>query len=195
MSGSTIQLYCPCNKAWSLLERIQNQKHTSEHKGMWSISEFSRECPWEIVCVFLPQAMLPRLNWLRLVLFGMLGAVSLVTQAEESDKTFTFSHVYRTDSGCKQALQAVLPSQDQASEGQVMMVDGEKDIVFKHSIKFSSSRCNCTDSEEFKALLYRVNVLEEEVTYLKSQCAQGCCRGSSGISSHANSAADSGSVL
>ncbi|XP_060787090.1 tenascin-N isoform X2 [Neoarius graeffei] len=125
--------------------------------------------------------MLPRLNWLRLVLFGMLDVVSLVTQAEESDKTFTFSHVYRIDSGCKQALQAVLPSQDQASEGQVMMVDGEKDIVFKHNIKFPSSSCNLTDSEEFKTLLYRVKDLEEEVTYLKSQCAQGCCRGSSGV--------------
>lgn len=162
---------------------------------MWSISEFACGCPWEIDCVSLPQAMLPRLNWLRLVLFGMLDVVSLVTQAEESDKTFTFSHVYRIDSGCKQALQAVLPSQDQASEGQVMMVDGEKDIVFKHNIKFPSSSCNLTDSEEFKTLLYRVKDLEEEVTYLKSQCAQGCCRGSSGISSHANIAADSGTVI
>ncbi|MCJ8731860.1 hypothetical protein PDJAM_G00204340 [Pangasius djambal] len=124
--------------------------------------------------------MLPRLNWLWLLLFGMLGVVSLVTQAEESEKAVTFSHVYRIDSGCKQDQQAVLPSQDQASEGQIMMVDGEKDIVFKHNIKFPSSSCNCADSEEFKSLLYRVNGLEEEVTYLKSQCAQGCCRGSSG---------------
>ncbi|XP_017328289.1 tenascin-N isoform X2 [Ictalurus punctatus] len=125
--------------------------------------------------------MLPRLNWFWLPLFGMLGVVSLVTQAEESEKAVTFSHVYRFNSGCKQDLQAVLPSQDQASEGQVMTVDGEKDIVFKHKIKFPSSSCTCADSEEFKALLYRVNGLEEEVTYLKTQCAQGCCGGSSGV--------------
>lgn len=154
------------------------------------MSEFPHECTWEIVCVFLSQAMLPRLNWFWLPLFGMLGVVSLVTQAEESEKAVTFSHVYRFNSGCNQDLQAVLPSQDQASEGQVMTVDGEKDIVFKHKIKFPSSSCNCADSEEFKDLLYRVNGLEEEVTYLKTQCAQGCCRGSSGISSHANSAAN-----
>ncbi|KAF4089784.1 hypothetical protein AMELA_G00070640 [Ameiurus melas] len=125
--------------------------------------------------------MLPRLNWFWLPLFGMLGVVSLGTQAEESEKAVTFNHVYKINSGCKQDLQAVLPSQDQASEGQVMMVDGEKDIVFKHKIKFPSSSCNCADSEEFKALLYRVNGLEEEVTYLKTQCAQGCCRRSSGV--------------
>lgn len=136
--------------------------------------------------MFLPQAMLPRLNWLWLLLFGMLAVILLVTQAEESEKAVTFNHLYRIDSGCKQDLQVVLPPQEQASEGQVTMVDGEKDIVFKHKIKFSSSSCNCADSEDFKALLYRVNGLEEEVTYLKSQCAQGCCRGSSGISSRAN---------
>lgn len=117
----------------------------------------------------------------------MLGVISLVTHAEESEKAVTFNHVYRIDSGCTQDLQVASPSQDQTSEDQVMTVNGEKDIVFKHSIKLSSSRCNCADSEELKALMYRVNGLEEEVTYLKSQCAQGCCTGSSGISPHVNS--------
>lgn len=170
MSGSTIQLYCACKKAWPLCITF----------SVWSISEFPCGCTLEIVGVFLPQAMIPRLNWLRLLLFGILGVVSLVTQAEESEKAVTFSHVYKINSGCKQDLQAI-PPHDQASQDQVTMVDGEKDIVFKHNIKLPSSSCNCADSEEFKALLYRVNGLEEEVTYLKSQCAQGCCRGSSGI--------------
>ncbi|XP_053355951.1 tenascin-N isoform X3 [Clarias gariepinus] len=125
--------------------------------------------------------MLSRVNWLWMLLCGMLGVVFLVTQAEESEKAVTFSHVYRIDSGCKQDLQAVLASQDQASAGQVMMVNGEKEIVFKHNIKFPLSSCNCSDSEEFKTLLYRVNGLEEEVTYLKSQCSKGCCSGSSGV--------------
>lgn len=115
----------------------------------------------------------------------MLGGVLLVAQAEESEKAVTVSHMYRID--CKPNFQAVLPFQDKASEGQAMIVDGDKDIVFKHNFKFSSSSCNCADSEEFNALLYRVNGLEEEVTYLKSQCVQGCCRGSSGICSHENS--------
>ncbi|XP_026989218.1 tenascin-N isoform X2 [Tachysurus fulvidraco] len=123
--------------------------------------------------------MIPSLNWLQLLLFGFLGVVSLVTQAEESEKAVTFNHVYKINSGCKQ--DTVFPSHDQASDDQVMMVDGEKDIVFKHNIKLPSSSCTCANSEEFKALLYRVNGLEEEVTYLKSQCAQGCCAGSSGV--------------
>ncbi|XP_035861586.1 tenascin-N isoform X2 [Sander lucioperca] len=35
--------------------------------------------------------------------------------------------------------------------------------------------CDCAESESFKSLLYRVNGLEEEVNYLKTQCTQGCC--------------------
>lgn len=146
-----------------------------------SVCELPHGCLWEIVYVYLLQTMLSLVNWLWMLLCGMLGVVSLVTQAEESEKAVTFSHVYRIDSGCKQDLQAVLASQDQASAGQVMMVNGEKEIVFKHNIKFPLSSCNCSDSEEFKTLLYRVNGLEEEVNYLKSQCSKGCCSGSSGI--------------
>lgn len=52
---------------------------------------------------------------------------------------------------------------------------GENDIVFKHNIRLQSPKCDCGESETFKSLLYRVNGLEEEVNYLKSQCAQGCC--------------------
>ncbi|KAI4898083.1 hypothetical protein NFI96_032366 [Prochilodus magdalenae] len=77
--------------------------------------------------------------------------------------------------------QAVLLSQDQASGGQVVTVNGENDIVFKHNIRLVSGGCGCGDSEDFKALLYRVNGLEEEVAYLKTQCAQGCCKAAPGV--------------
>ncbi|CAM9285396.1 unnamed protein product, partial [Lampetra planeri] len=59
-------------------------------------------------------------------------------------------------------------------------MEGEKDITFRHNIKLQMPKCDCGESESFKSLLYRVNGLEEEVNYLKSQCAQGCC-GSGGI--------------
>lgn len=118
-----------------------------------------------------------------LFLLGMLFTASHLVLSKEmlpAEKEVTFSHVYRIDSGCKQGSQAGELSQDQASEGQLVTVDGENDIVFKHNILLQSAGCGCADSEDFKALLYRVNGLEEEVTYLKSQCAQGCCRGGSG---------------
>ncbi|KAM6948253.1 tenascin-N [Aplochiton taeniatus] len=54
---------------------------------------------------------------------------------------------------------------------------GENDIVFKHNIQLQAPRCDCEESEGFKSLLSRVNGLEEEVNYLKSQCSQGCCGG------------------
>ncbi|KAL6490209.1 hypothetical protein MHYP_G00005540 [Metynnis hypsauchen] len=122
--------------------------------------------------------MLIRLGWLML---GTLCAVSRVMLAEESEKGVTFSHVYKIDSDCKQGSQAVLLSQDQASGGQMLTVNGENGIIFKHNIQVVSGGCGCADSEDFKALLYRVNGLEEEVTYLKNQCAQGCCKGGSGV--------------
>ncbi len=131
--------------------------------------------------------MIVRFNRLKrgLFLLGMLFMVSRLVLSEEvgpAEKEVTFSHVYRIDSGCKQGSQVAQLSQDQASEGQLVTVDGENDIVFKHNIRLQSAGCGCGDSKDFKALLYRVNGLEEEVTYLKSQCAQGCCKGGSGIS-------------
>ncbi|XP_026050904.1 tenascin-N-like [Carassius auratus] len=130
--------------------------------------------------------MIVRFNGLKRGLFlqGMFFAVSHLVLSEKlgpAEKEVTFSHVYSIDSGCKQGSQVVQLSQDQASEGQLVTVDGENDVVFKHNIRLQSAGCGCADSEDFKALLYRVNGLEEEVTYLKSQCAQGCCRGGSGV--------------
>lgn len=59
------------------------------------------------------------------------------------------------------------------------ITNGENDIIFKHNIRLQTPKCNCEESESFKDLLYRINGLEEEVTYLKTQCTQGCCgRGS-----------------
>uniref|UniRef100_A0A9J7Z1X9 Tenascin N n=1 Tax=Cyprinus carpio carpio TaxID=630221 RepID=A0A9J7Z1X9_CYPCA len=133
----------------------------------------------------LEETMIVRFNLLKrgLFLLGTFFMVSCLVLSEEvgpAEKEVTFSHVYRIDSGCKLGSQVAQLSQDQASEGQLVTVNGENDIVFKHNIHLQSAGCGCADSEDFKALLYRVNGLEEEVTYLKSQCAQGCCRGGSG---------------
>ncbi|XP_030631329.1 tenascin-N [Chanos chanos] len=137
--------------------------------------------------------MIPRLSWLArgLLLLGTLCGVPHLSMGENSDtpdKGVTFSHVYKIDlpkgSDCKLGSQALL-SQDQAaySQGdlQEVTVDGENDIVFRHNIKLQTPACSCTDSDEFKSLLYRVNGLEEEVSYLKSQCAQGCCSRGAGV--------------
>ena len=52
---------------------------------------------------------------------------------------------------------------------------GDNEVVFRHNIRLRAPACDCGESETFKSLLYRVNGLEEEVNYLKTQCAQGCC--------------------
>ncbi|KAL2097837.1 hypothetical protein ACEWY4_007044 [Coilia grayii] len=116
-----------------------------------------------------------------LLLVGTLLAVSLFTVAEdqEAGKGVTFSHVYKIGTDCKVGSQALL-SQDQTADSQSalqeMTVNGDNDIVFRHNIRLQTPSCSCTDNEEFQSLLYRVNGLEEEVTYLKAQCSQGCCK-------------------
>ncbi|KAM4604869.1 tenascin-N isoform 2-T2 [Polymixia lowei] len=118
-----------------------------------------------------------------LALLWTTSHLSSATDAPAPEKGVTFSHVYKIDipgsSSCK--LES-LPSQDQAAGLQTGLesstaADGENDLVFRHNIRLQTPRCDCEESESFKSLLYRVNGLEEEVNYLKSQCAQGCCTG------------------
>ncbi|XP_067331571.1 tenascin-N isoform X2 [Channa argus] len=93
----------------------------------------------------------------------------------------TFSHVYKIDipgsSSCKLEH---LTTQDKTGLQTGTPANGENDIIFRHNIRLQTPKCDCEDSESFKSLLYRVNGLEEEVNYLKTQCAQGCC-GRSGV--------------
>uniref|UniRef100_A0A8C9VBM8 Tenascin N n=1 Tax=Scleropages formosus TaxID=113540 RepID=A0A8C9VBM8_SCLFO len=98
-------------------------------------------------------------------------------------KRVTLSHVYKIDvaegADCKLTTQ-LLPAQDQAAElqGTTEMLSsvGDNDVVFRHNIHLQPPKCGCEDSESFKALMYRLNGLEEEVTHLKKQCSQGCCK-------------------
>ncbi|XP_044074978.1 tenascin-N isoform X3 [Siniperca chuatsi] len=88
----------------------------------------------------------------------------------------TFSHVYKIDipgsSSCKLER---LPTQDETGLQTETTTSGGNDIIFKHNIRLQTPKCDCEESESFKSLLYRVNGLEEEVNYLKTQCTQGCC--------------------
>ncbi|XP_054623333.1 tenascin-N isoform X2 [Dunckerocampus dactyliophorus] len=94
------------------------------------------------------------------------------------EQDVTFSHVYNIDipggSSCK------LPNQDETGLQMERTKIGENDIIFRHNIRLQSPKCGCEESESFKSLLYRVNGLEEEVNYLKTQCSQGCC-GTAGV--------------
>ncbi|XP_056149269.1 tenascin-N [Lampris incognitus] len=106
-----------------------------------------------------------------------IGSANSQPDSSAAEKGVTFSHVYKIDvpgsSTCK--LES-LPSQDQAAGvASATAVDGENDLVFKHNIRLQTPKCDCEESESFKSLLYRVNGLEEEVNYLKTQCTQGCC--------------------
>ncbi|XP_063742858.1 tenascin-N isoform X3 [Eleginops maclovinus] len=88
----------------------------------------------------------------------------------------TFSHVYKIDipgtSSCKVES---LPTEDKTGLQTETTTNGENDITFRHNIRLHTPKCDCEESESFMSLLYRVNGLEEEVNYLKTQCTQGCC--------------------
>ncbi|XP_037131614.1 tenascin-N isoform X1 [Syngnathus acus] len=111
-----------------------------------------------------------------------LGFATKVAPSAPPEQAVTFSHVYNIDvpgvSACK--LEA---SQDEKGLQTASATNGENDIVFRHNIRLQSPTCDCGESESFKSLLYRVNGLEEEVNYLKSQCAQGCCGNGAGVDS------------
>ncbi|CAJ1072211.1 tenascin-N [Xyrichtys novacula] len=118
-----------------------------------------------------------------------LGSADNLPGSPAPEQGVTFSHVYKIDipggSACK--LEA-MPIQDGTGLQTEAMKNGENDIVFKHNIKLQSPKCDCEDSESFKSLLYRVNGLEEEVNYLKTQCSQGCCGsgGAGGVDTSCN---------
>ncbi|XP_008297827.1 tenascin-N isoform X4 [Stegastes partitus] len=126
--------------------------------------------------------MTTRLLWRALCLLALLCTVSHFSSATNhpdpsaTEQGVTFSHVYKIDlpgsSSCK--LESV-PMQDNTGLQTETTTNGENDIIFKHNIRLQTPKCDCDESESFKSLLYRVNGLEEEVNYLKTQCSQGCC--------------------
>ncbi|KAI3374967.1 hypothetical protein L3Q82_021492, partial [Scortum barcoo] len=136
--------------------------------------------------------MTTRLLWRALCLLALLGIMSPPISADNypdpsaPEQGVTFSHVYKIDipgsSSCKLEH---LPTQDEAGLQTEATTNGENDIIFRHNIRLQTPKCDCEESESFKSLLYRVNGLEEEVNYLKTQCTQGCCGrgGAAGVDS------------
>ncbi|XP_076601353.1 tenascin-N [Chaetodon auriga] len=126
--------------------------------------------------------MTTRLLWRALCLQALLCTMSPFSSADNRpdpsapEQGVTFSHVYKIDipgsSSCKLER---LPTQDKTGLQTETTTEGENDITFRHNIKLQTPKCDCEESESFKSLLYRVNGLEEEVNYLKTQCTQGCC--------------------
>uniref|UniRef100_A0A3P8RC89 Tenascin N n=1 Tax=Astatotilapia calliptera TaxID=8154 RepID=A0A3P8RC89_ASTCA len=119
--------------------------------------------------------MTARPLWRALCLLALLCTWSRTSSADTqpdpsaAEQEVTLSHIYKIDiPGSTSCLQMETTK------------NGNNDIIFRHNIKLQSPRCDCEESESFKSLLYRVNGLEEEVNYLKTQCAQGCC-GAAGV--------------
>uniref|UniRef100_A0A8C2ZYG5 Tenascin N n=1 Tax=Cyclopterus lumpus TaxID=8103 RepID=A0A8C2ZYG5_CYCLU len=144
--------------------------------------------------------MTTRLLWRALCLLVLLCTVSPLSSATNHpdpsapEQGVTFSNVYRIDipgsSSCKLEL---LPTQDKTGLQTETTTNGENDIIFRHNIKLQTPKCDCEESESFKSLLYRVNGLEEEVNYLKTQCTQGCV--DTGCSGHGTYEPDTCSCL
>ncbi|XP_068197073.1 tenascin-N [Antennarius striatus] len=90
----------------------------------------------------------------------------------------TFGHVYQIDlPGSSICNLEPVQTQDDTGLQTGTVPNGEDNIIFRHNIRLRTPKCECEESESFKSLLYRVNGLEEEVNYLKTQCTQGCCGG------------------
>uniref|UniRef100_A0A668VAM9 Tenascin N n=1 Tax=Oreochromis aureus TaxID=47969 RepID=A0A668VAM9_OREAU len=116
--------------------------------------------------------MTARPLWRALCLLALLCTWSRTSSADTqpdpsaAEQEVTLSNIYKID----------IPGSLQMETTKT----GNNDIIFRHNIKLQPPRCDCEESESFKSLLYRVNGLEEEVNYLKTQCAQGCC-GAAGV--------------
>uniref|UniRef100_A0A3B4AN88 Uncharacterized protein n=1 Tax=Periophthalmus magnuspinnatus TaxID=409849 RepID=A0A3B4AN88_9GOBI len=99
--------------------------------------------------------------------------------APAPEQGVTFSHVYKIDIPATGSSCKLEPLSTDDKTGTT--TTGENDIIFRHNIKLQTPKCDCEESESFKSLLYRVNGLEEEVNYLKTQCDQGCCGKATGV--------------
>ncbi|KAM9349393.1 tenascin-N [Symphorus nematophorus] len=126
--------------------------------------------------------MTTRLLWRALCLLALLCTMSPCSSATNHpqpsapEQEVTFSHVYKIDiPGSPSCKLERLPTQDGTGLQTETTTNGENDIIFRHNIRLQTPKCDCEESESFKSLLYRVNGLEEEVNYLKTQCTQGCC--------------------
>uniref|UniRef100_A0A669C123 Tenascin N n=1 Tax=Oreochromis niloticus TaxID=8128 RepID=A0A669C123_ORENI len=119
--------------------------------------------------------MTARPLWRALCLLALLCTWSRTSSADTqpdpsaAEQEVTLSHIYKID----------IPGSTSCLQMETTKT-GNNDIIFRHNIKLQPPRCDCEESESFKSLLYRVNGLEEEVNYLKTQCAQGCC-GAAGV--------------
>ncbi|XP_028328711.1 tenascin-N isoform X2 [Gouania willdenowi] len=128
--------------------------------------------------------MIIRLLWRALL--ALLCTAPPISSADNHRDTnapeqgVTFNHIFTFDipGSCKVEN---VPTQDATGLQMETKPNGENHMTFRHNIRLRMPTCKCEESESFKSLLYRVNGLEEEVTYLKSQCTQGCC-GASGAS-------------
>ncbi|XP_074544512.1 tenascin-N isoform X2 [Halichoeres trimaculatus] len=139
--------------------------------------------------------MTTQLPWRALCLVAVLCTLSPLCYSEsppqppDAEQGVTFSHVYKIDvpggSSCKIDSTPTQGNTDLQTE---TTKNGENDIIFRHNIRLQTPTCNCEESESFRSLLYRVNGLEEEVNYLKTQCSQGCCGkgGAAGVDTSCN---------
>nr|XP_004542711.2 tenascin-N isoform X2 [Maylandia zebra] len=131
--------------------------------------------------------MTARPLWRALCLLALLCTWSRTSSADTqpdpsaAEQEVTLSHIYKIDiPGSTSCNLQHISTQDETGLQMETTKNGNNDIIFRHNIKLQSPRCDCEESESFKSLLYRVNGLEEEVNYLKTQCAQGCC-GAAGV--------------
>ncbi|XP_048414889.1 tenascin isoform X10 [Stegostoma tigrinum] len=96
-----------------------------------------------------------------------------------------FNHVYNINvplgSLCSVDLESpdgiARPKADSSEQHIEQTVDGENQIVFTHRINIPRQACGCAAGPDIRDLLNRLETLENHVSLLRDQCANGGCCG------------------
>ncbi|XP_048469310.1 tenascin [Rhincodon typus] len=96
-----------------------------------------------------------------------------------------FNHVYNINvplgSLCSVDLESpdgiARPKADSSDQHIEQTVDGENQIVFTHRINIPRQACGCAAGPDIRDLLNRLETLENHVSLLRDQCANGGCCG------------------
>uniref|UniRef100_A0A7N5ZUI4 Tenascin R (restrictin, janusin) n=1 Tax=Anabas testudineus TaxID=64144 RepID=A0A7N5ZUI4_ANATE len=91
-----------------------------------------------------------------------------------------FNHVYNInvplESLCSVDLDASAPpAPDGPTEYTEQTLDADSQVTFTHRINIPKAACACPTTTTIQQLATRVEMLEREVSLLRTQCGSGCC--------------------
>ncbi|XP_061657777.1 tenascin-like isoform X2 [Syngnathoides biaculeatus] len=109
-----------------------------------------------------------------------------ITSPGADHQSVVFNHVYNINvpaghlcSVDLDASESLAPSETAMTSGRHLTADGESQIIFTHRINIPRRACGCADDlSRIQDLMSRIEMLEDEVSVLRSRCGGGervCC--------------------